>query len=276
MEGWSASSSGSRIDSLTAEIDARLRAVTLNYSTIDDATRAIRLSSIVAALFGSVPPIGVADRGFGVEAAIARRIDAISTRLPLADDTQRAQADRLVHRLDAVQRVAAKHGILIEDVGISLSARHAVGFTMREGWLLVIGGPFALWGRLNHWFPFRAARIVAMRSVNSAADPAMRTILAGTAFVGLAYLAQSALVAMIWGPAVGLGYAVSLPIAADVNFYLSDRVRRAVRRARAYLRFSRDPALRDRLVAELDVLRSDLTEFDRSLGNRDVAASVPG
>lgn len=274
MRSWTAQQGMSPAESLTAEIDARLRAVTLNYATIDDAARAIQLSSIIAALFDDVRPIGSVDRGLAVETAIARRIDIISARLTLADGAQRAQADRFIHRLDAVQRVASKHGVLLEDVGIALNRRPAVGFTLREGWLLVIGGPFAVWGRINHWFPFRAARAVAMRSVDSAADPAMRTIVAATVFVSVAYLAQSALVAAIWGPVAGLCYLVSLPIAADVNFSLSDRFRRAAWRARAYLRFRRDPGLHARLSAELESLRQELLAFDRALGDREVAASV--
>lgn len=274
MRRWTAQPRLSPTESLTAEIDARLRAVTLNYATIDDAARAIRLSSIIAALFDDVRPIGRVDRGLAVETAIARRIDVISARLALADGAQRAQADRFIYRLDAVQRVASKHGVLLEDVDIALNRRPAVGFTLREGWLLAIGGPFALWGRINHWFPFRAARAVAMRSVDSAADPAMRTIVAATVFVAAAYLAQSALVAAIWGPVAGLLYLVSLPIAADVNFALSDRFRRAVLRARAYVRFRRDPGLQARLSAELESLRQELLAFDRALGDREVAAPV--
>jgi glycerol-3-phosphate O-acyltransferase / dihydroxyacetone phosphate acyltransferase len=274
MRRWTAQPGISPAESLTTEIDARLRAVTLNYASIDDAARAIRLSSIIAALFDDVRPIGRVDRGLAVETAIARRIDVISTRLGLADGAQRAQADRFIHRLDAVQRVASKHGVLLEDVDITLNRRPAVGFTLREGWLLVIGGPFAVWGRINHWFPFRAARAVAMRSVDSAADPAMRTIVAATVFVAAAYLAQSAVVAAIWGPVAGLLYLVSLPIAADVNFSLSDRFRRAVLRARAYVRFRRDPGLQARLSAELESLRQELLAFDRALGDRELAAPV--
>ncbi|MDB4877327.1 MAG: hypothetical protein JWM41_3773 [Gemmatimonadetes bacterium] len=274
MDGWRSPEDVGPAEALTAEIDARLRAVTLNYPTIDDAARAVRLASMIAALFEDVAPIGAVGRGLGVETAIARRIDELAARLPLADGALRAQADQLVRRLDAVQRVAAKHGVLLEDVGISLDDRRAARFVLREGWLLLIGGPVALWGRVNHWLPFRAARLVAMRSVDSAADPAMRTLVAGTAFVLLTYLAQTAVVAMIWGPLVGLGYLVSLPVAADINFLLSDRLRRAMRRARAFRRFRRDPALQQRLTAELDALRREVLAFDRTLGDREIAAAV--
>ena len=268
MDGWREPDGSPAADALTAEIETRLRAVTFNYATVDDATRAVRLASLIAALFEPVPTLGVVDRRLGAETGIARRIEELSSRLPYADASLRAQADQLVRRLDAVQRVAAKHGVLIEDVGITLEARRALRFVVREGWLLAVGGPIALWGRLNHWLPFRAARLIAMRSIDSAADPAMRTLVAGAAFVLLTYLAQTAVVAAIWSPLVAVAYLVSLPIAADINFYLSDRLTRAVSRARAWLRFRRDPGLHQRLMDELSLLRADVLAFDRELGDR--------
>jgi 1-acyl-sn-glycerol-3-phosphate acyltransferase len=271
MSAWRAPVDGSAADALTAEIGARLRAVTLNYGSIDDATRSIRLAAVLAALFGDVPTVGPVDRGFGAEATSARRIHEWGIRLQSADAEVRAQADVLVRRLEAVQRDVAEHRILLEDVGISLSARRGVRFVVREGWLLLIGGPFALWGRINHWLPFRAARAFAMRSVESAVDPAMRTVLAGAALVALAYVAQTIAVAAIWGPVVAAVYLVSLPVAADVNFYLSERVVRAARRARAYLTFRRDPALQRHFAGELATLRNEVAAFERTLAARDVA-----
>lgn len=266
LGAWRAPAGVPASDALTAEIDARLRAVTLNYPTIDDATRAVRLASLIAALFEEVPSIGVVDRGLGVEMAIARRIDELSVRLRHADNALRRQADQLVRRLDAVEHVAANHGLVIEDVGISIEPRRALGFVVREGWLLIVGGPIAIWGRVNHWLPFGAARLIAMREIDSAADPAMRTLVAGTAFVALTYLAQSVVVAALWGPAIALAYLVSLPVAADINFYLSDRLHRALQRANAFLRFRRDPELHRRLAEELASLRQDVRAFDAALG----------
>jgi 1-acyl-sn-glycerol-3-phosphate acyltransferase len=273
MDGWRPAPNASPADTLTAEIEARLRAVTLNYPSADDAARAVRLASMIAALFDEAPPIG-ADRGLGIDTAIARRIDELTARLPSADPALRAQADQLVRRLDAVQRVATKHGVSIEDVGISLEHRSAARFLLRESWLLIVGGPVALWGRINHWLPLRAARAIAMRSIDSAADPAMRTVVAGTALVFAAYLVQTLVVGVVWGPIAALCYLVSLPIAADINFHLSDRLRRVVRRARAYLRFRRDPGLYDRLASELDWLRQQLISFDETLGNRIVVTPI--
>jgi glycerol-3-phosphate O-acyltransferase / dihydroxyacetone phosphate acyltransferase len=274
MDSWRAPANAAPHEALTAEIDTRLRAVTVNYATSDDAARAVRLASVIAALLEDVPSIGAFDRRLGVETDLARRIEELSARLPYADAALRAQADQLTRRMEAIQGVAAKHGVMIEDVGISLAGRRVARFIAREGWMLVVGGPIALWGRINHWLPFRAARALASRSIDSAADPAMRTLVAGLVFVLLTYLAQTAVVAALWGPVVAALYLASLPIAADINFYLSDRLQRAVRRARAYLRFKRDPGLQLRLSEELATLRIEVVAFDRALGARDTAAAV--
>lgn len=274
LSSWRAPAGSSAADALTAEIDSRLRAVTSNYPTADDAARAVRLASLIAALFDDVPAIGVGGRSLGVEMAIARRIDELSARLQDADDTLRRQADQLVRRLDAVESVAANHGILIEDVGIAVSGPSALRFVVRESWLLAVAGPIAIWGRVNHWLPFWAARAIAMRSIDSAADPAMRTLVAGTAFVALTYAAQTALVDVVWGGPVAIAYLVSLPIAADINFYFSDRLHRAMHRARAFRRFRRDPGLQTRLSDELRSLRLDVQAFDRALGPERTATTA--
>lgn len=271
LETWHAPTTASASDALTSEIETRLRAVTLNYASVDDAARAIRLASLLAALFEEVPPVGIVDRRFGAEATIARRIDDWSLRLRSADADLRTRADELIRRLDDVQRDAASHGVLIEDVGISVRSGRAARFVLREGWLLLIGGPIALWGRINHWLPFRATRAIAMQSVESAVDPAMRTVVAGAALVLLAYLAQTLLVAIAWGPLVATGYLVSLPLAADINFYLSDRLQRAAHRARTFLRFRRHPELQKRLSEELSSLRTDVLALEYTLGEREVA-----
>jgi glycerol-3-phosphate O-acyltransferase/dihydroxyacetone phosphate acyltransferase len=273
MESWRRPEKGAA-EALTTEIDTRLRAVTLNYATTDDAARATRIASLVAAVFEDVPEIGIVDRHLGDETAIAHRIDELAKRIAHAGASARVKAEHLVQRLDALQRSAAEQDVLLEDVRISLEPRRAARFVLREGWLLLVGGPFALWGRINHWLPFRAARLLAMRSVESAVDPAMRTLVAGASLVLIAYLFQTLAVGLIWGTAPALIYLVSLPVTADINFYLSDRLRRVMRRARAFLRFQRDPEMRLRLANELSALRADIAEFDRVLRAQTVVAPV--
>ena len=156
---WCAGEHAHPVEELTREIDARLRAVTLNYASADDAARTIRLASTIAALLEEPRPLGQVDRELGVETTIARRIEELSTRTSAADSGLRSRADSVVERLEALHRVAASRGILLEDIGIELTVGAGVRFTVREGWLLLVAGPVALWGRMNHVIPFRADRV---------------------------------------------------------------------------------------------------------------------
>lgn len=266
VDQWRNSTNDPPADALTAEIETRLRALTLNYATIDDATRAVRLASSVAAVLDEPTPLASRERRLGVEAAIAKRVDALAARLPQASDDVRRRADSVVARLDAFQHEVARRGLRIEDVAIELDWRSGTRFVVREGWILLVGGPVALWGLVNHWIPFWAARAIAVRPGSDNADPAMRTVVGGAVFVLVTYAAQSLLVDRVWGWRVALIYLASLPIAADINFWISERLSRARRRARAFRLFRRDPALRIRLTAELTWLRGEVLAVDRALG----------
>jgi hypothetical protein len=93
----------------------------------------------------------------------------------------------------------------------------------------------------------------------------MRTIVAGAVLVVAAYALQGVLVGALFGWLAALVYVVSLPLAADVNFVFRERLRRALSRARTYLRFRRDPSLQQALRTEAESLRSDARALDAAL-----------
>ena len=194
VDEWRSTPGVPDAEALTAEIETRLRALTLNYATIGDAARAVRLASSIAAVLGEEPTIGEGERRLGIETAIAKRVDALSARLPGAPPVVRDRAERVVARLDSLQREISQRGLRIEDVNIRLDARAGARFALREGWILLVGGPIAFWGALNHWLPFRAARAIAVRPGGDNADPAMRAVVGGAVFVLTTYAAQSLLV----------------------------------------------------------------------------------
>jgi 1-acyl-sn-glycerol-3-phosphate acyltransferase len=264
VDEWESGDGRAAAEALTEEIALRLRALTLSYPSVDDAVRAVRLASLIATVFDDTPRIGEV-RSLAVDTAIARRINELRVHLASANDLARARADDLTRRLDTIQVEAHTNGVSLADARIDSDSSRAVRFIFREVWIFAIAGPIALWGRINHWLPFRAARALAMRNVESAADPAMRTIVAGAAFVLLSYLAQTVVVGLLWNWLAAAAYLVSLPIAAEVNFYLSARWRRALQRARAWIRFRRDPQLQPSLCAELETLRADVVQFEREL-----------
>jgi 1-acyl-sn-glycerol-3-phosphate acyltransferase len=251
---------------LTHEIETRLRAVTLNYHTPDDASRAATLSAVFASLLSDELPSLGDTRAYAIDVSLARRIsDARHALIRTRDEELRARADRLLQALAAFELRLARHHVAMDEVRISTEGGNAARFLLREGWMIALAGPVAVWGWVNHWIPFHGARTIAMRRVESASDPAMRTILAGASLVIAFYAAQGAVVAALVGWLAALLYVVSLPIAADVNFLLRERLRRAVRRARTYLLFRRRPKLHMSLQQELQSLRSEALDIERQL-----------
>jgi len=272
LDRWPNEGDGA-VAKLTAEIESRLRAVTLNYDSADDATRARALATILAsALRDGTEPVG-STPSLRMEVSLEQRIE--SARLALLrtnDEPLRRRADSLVHALADFQESLSRHGVAIEDVNVSPAGRHAAPFVLRESWTIALGGPVAIWGAINHWIPFHGARIIPRRSVESASDPAMRTILAGTALVLAFYAAQGILVAAFVGRLAALVYLASLPLAADVNLVFRERLRAAVRRARTYFLFRGRPKLRARLQADLQGLRTEAAEIERQLQETEVVA----
>ena len=274
MDAWS-SDRDAAVAQLTEEIDARLRAVTLNYESVDDAARTRALSTLFAAFSAAeIAPVGLS-RPLGVDVSIARRIEHAGRALTRSGNTElRARADALVRALGDFEDSLSRHRIAIEDLGLSAAGRHAAPFVAREGWIIALGGPVAVWGAVNHWIPFHGARWIARRSVESAVDPAMRTIVAGAALVLLFYAAQGVAVSILFGWLAAVLYVVSLPLAADMNFVLRERLRAAVRRARTYLLFRRRPKLQERLQGELQRLTSEALEIELQLTEPRIAASA--
>ena len=267
VDAWPRDDSGADAKALTAEIDSRLRAVTLNFESSDAAERNRALAAQIARLFrgaDAIPEVwqqpSLAD-----EVAITRRIDDAQARLAQADPAIRERASALLHRLSEFRTELRERGMVTDDLEISLSVREGTWFVLREVAVIALAGPVAIWGWLNHLLPFHVARAVALRSVESAADPAMRTINIGLALVLLLYAAQGALVAALFGAVPAIGYVISLPIAADVNFRFRPRLARAIRRARTWLRFKAEPRLQQRLAGELAGLRAEAIAVEDAL-----------
>ena len=274
LDRW-AISGDSAVSALTEEIDARLRTVTQNYETVDDASRAAALAALFAALFRDEPPSVGTSHSLRVDVSIARRVEEARRALIRgADDRLRGRTDALLQSLATFEERLALHRVALEDVSVSAEPRYAAPFVLREGWILAIAGPIALWGTLNHWLPFHGARAIARRSIESASDPAMRTIVAGAGLVLAFYVAQGAFVAWLAGWLAAIVYVASLPLAADVNFLLRERLRRAVRRARTYLLFRRRPRLHTQLQSDLQRLRSEALEIEGLLREVSVSEAV--
>jgi hypothetical protein len=93
----------------------------------------------------------------------------------------------------------------------------------------------------------------------------MYTLVLALALLLVAYAVQSVAVWRVAGPWWAMLYLVTLPIAGLWDQRHRDRLRRAVERARVYLRFRRHPDLQRRLVRQLAALRDEARALDAEL-----------
>jgi glycerol-3-phosphate O-acyltransferase/dihydroxyacetone phosphate acyltransferase len=265
---WVATANGTReVEALTEEIERRLRDVTLNYATTDEAVRTRGLARVFASLLDEPSPLG-AGRPLEDEVELERRLEQ-ARRLLGSEDADlilRARAERLLDRVAAFEHTLLSERIAVEEVTIPIQRRHGARFVLRELGILALAGPIALWGRVNHWIPFRLARALGERDMTSRDQPAMRTIVAGLVFVVLFYAIATVAVARVAGSLAAVAYLGSLPIAADIDLRFTERMYHARQRMHAYLRFRRDPALRERLCGEHAWLTREIDELANTLG----------
>jgi hypothetical protein len=70
-------------------------------------------------------------------------------------------------------------------------------------------------------------------------------------------------VGAVAGPWWGLAFLLTLVPSASSDLRYGDRTRRARARARAYVRFRREPALQQSLLAEADGIRQEAGQLER-------------
>jgi hypothetical protein len=91
----------------------------------------------------------------------------------------------------------------------------------------------------------------------------MRTMVIGLLIVLAAYAIEIALVAVLAGTWWAVAFTLTLVPSASSDFRYSDRTRRLRARARTWLTFRRQPALRRELMAEADWIRSEAGAIER-------------
>lgn len=262
LDEWTTPPGDGAVEALTKEVDARLRAATLNFPSADAAARVIGAARLLAGAFDGGRPVRVPAHSLALEVDIVRRIER--ARRMLRPDAEERPAAFLA-RLDALREELERRRIAPTDVEISPGLGPGGWFVAREGAIAVAAGSVALWGRINHCIPLAIARTIARRVSRAPEDPAMYTLVLALLLLLIAYVVQSIVVWRLVGPWWAALYLVTLPIAGLWDQRHRDRMRRAVERARVYLRFRRHPDLQHRLVQRLSALRDEARALEAEL-----------
>ncbi|MEO8560478.1 MAG: lysophospholipid acyltransferase family protein [bacterium] len=267
LDEWAPSAVARDATALTTELDGRLRAVTLNFATPDQASRAVELGRTLAAI-ASTPASLDSPRSLDTEFDIARRVDAATSALASASPAVIAATDALTTRLRAIERTLTQRGVSLSDLRISARLRPGLWFVLREGLWTALASTVTVLGGWTHWIPLTLARrfaLASMRGDRSRDQPAMRTILFGIAFIFAWYVALAAVLVRWLGWIWAAMALVLLFVSAHAHRVLRERPHRAARRARTYLAMRADPTLQGWAIGELDSLLTDAIELERAL-----------
>jgi glycerol-3-phosphate O-acyltransferase / dihydroxyacetone phosphate acyltransferase len=264
MDEWHPNASNiAPAQQLTAEVDERLRAVTLNFPSAEEADRVRTAAELLAGLHDDLRPMRDPDPSLAQVLEMTRRVDATRRMIDRVSTFDSGRVALFVRRLDAFRIALDERQIPVTDIAMSTDKRPALGFLVREGAIVAAAGPLAWWGRINHWIPFRLARLIAHRTSVAPDQPAQHTIVSGIVLVLLFYGLQTGLVAWLAGWPWWLLYLISLPISATWDLRYQDRMDRAKQRMRAYLLLRREPGLQERLLDEVAWLREESAALER-------------
>ena len=250
------------VTALTRRVDAALREVTLNFRSTDEAHQVLSISSVLTDVLDTFRPLHAPDPPLVDRVRVAQRLTDIVPRLASLELEICGRVERFVSRLATFEELLKLNAVAASDVQMSTSTVAGAWFTIREAGIAAVAGPFALWGRINHWVPLRIARSLALQLSRTPDEPAMNTIVIGLVAVLAFYTVQISVVTWWFGLGASVLYSVSLPLSATWDFRYADRLRRGTARVRTYLRFRRDASIHQRLHDDLVWLRGEAVALD--------------
>ena len=269
LAAWHAVHPGGGPRELTETIERCIRALTANYGAerdiraIESAALLLQQGDAPPPALGREPPADLAAR-----AELIRRLQ--SGRAWLAAE-RGEELTAIESRLDALVTELERLGITIPELFLRMDAPSAAFFLFRELELLTVGSAIAAWGTLNHIVPYWLVRALVRKTSTDHDHFASNAVFIGTPVFLLFYALQTGAVAWLASPGWAALYAAALPYSGAVAVLYRDRAGSAWRRARTFLRFSRDPAGHQRLMTEA---RSILASFHRLAAEYEAHAST--
>ncbi len=251
---------------LTSRVDAGLREVTLNFPTGEAARQVLDVSHTLTRLFDTTRPLDEGESTLRDTVHVARQVEEIRQVLPHLSAQTATEVERFLARLEAWRQRARSLGVSPAEVDMETSIGSGAGFVLHKGATFLLAAPIALWGRLNHLVPLRLALWIGRATSRNPDEPAMHTLAGGFVLVLLVYLGLAVAVGRGAGWGWALLYLLSLPAAASLDFWLSDRWRAFRRRARGYLALRGRPDDARALLEERAALRIEARRIASLIG----------
>jgi hypothetical protein len=157
---------------------------------------------------------------------------------------------QLADRIRAYQRQLRRAGITPAEVFLPLNLSRAAFFLLRELELMIIGGPIALFGAINHAASYITVKQIARKLSRDKDHWASNAIYPSFVVFPFFYLVQLAAVWLVLPVLWATIYTIALPYTGYYAVLYGDRFQRAWKRARTFVRFTGKPEEQRQLAAE--------------------------
>lgn len=251
---------------LTAEIEARVRDVTLSFEGRAE-LELLHWAAEVMATGAREPEVLGRDEA----ARLGRRVrwvKALQAGHGGLRSSHPAEVAELERRLLEYRSELRRLGVTPAEAYLPMNAARAAFFVLRELELLLVGFPVALWGTLNHVLPFRLTARLARMMSRDEDHLASNAVFLSLVVFPLFYVAQ---IVAVW-LALSLGaatiYGVALPYSGAVAILYRDRAGGILQRTRVFVRFAFDPGVQERLASEGRSIIAEIERLGRQLEAR--------
>lgn len=247
VAAWRRENPGAGARELTAEIEARLRAITLNFRRRREAAL-LQWTAEVLATKGLPPPVLGREKGLVAErATLAALLGDGYVRL---EASHREQIGALEERIRRYHASLRRLGIAPAEVYLEMDAGRAALFVVREIELIAIGLPLALLGAILHGPAYFLTRLLVTRfskdrdhwATNAVGIGSVLFLLSGALELAAAWTLLS------WPWALSL--TALLPYSGYYALLYRDRAGGIFKRTRTFLRLLFERGLQARLEEE--------------------------
>jgi glycerol-3-phosphate O-acyltransferase / dihydroxyacetone phosphate acyltransferase len=232
---------------LTHEIERQVAALTINTPTRREQMLLTWVAEIVATRANAPKSLG-AD-----EPSTAEWFRLLGRLQSGWDWVERNRPDTFVelsHRVRVYRRQLRRDGITPGEVFLRLNVGRAAFFLLRELELMILGGPMALFGAINHAAPYFIVKQIAKKLSRDkdhwASNAIYPSFIIFPFFYALQLTTAWLLLPLLWA----IIYTIALPYTGYYAVLYGDRFQRAWRRARTFVRFTFNPAEQQQLAAQ--------------------------
>jgi glycerol-3-phosphate O-acyltransferase/dihydroxyacetone phosphate acyltransferase len=232
---------------LTAEIEKRLRGLTLNFRRRREAAL-LQWTAGVLATRGLPPPVLGREEGAVADRAILT--DLLNDGYEKLEVSHRGAITELEDRVRRYHADLRRLGISPPEVYLEMETGRAALFVVREVETLLIGLPLALLGTLLHGPAYVLARAIVFRVSVDRDHWATNAICIGIPLVLLSSALELAAAWIFLSWPFALAATVLLPYSGYYALLYRDRAGGVLQRSRTFLRFLFDRGLQRRLAEE--------------------------